>query len=299
MIRPFINKWWKQVLFAGLLLICHGKAVKAQSINVNRTIDSLIIHLPATMRSDENKARQMIDELVERSVQYQHRHGIIQSLFFKAWFSYRHDPADVAINSIDSALQHVEGIHSDTALVNFYILKGQCYVKKTKFGQALESFNQAIKIAERRGDHKSKTNTLISIGWAYMEDGKPTEAIRFFSEVLQLNPSANYENRAVLLCNIAACCNTKGQFKLAEFYAQKGIAAARSKKRNMDLANGLNILARSYYQQGKMEKAISILKEASVVREKVADPSMLASDYLELADLYSKNAQPSQAIAWA
>jgi signal transduction histidine kinase len=41
------------------------------------------------------------------------------------------------------------------------------------------------------------------------------------------------------------------------------------------------------------------LKEAAVVREKVADPSMLASDYLQLADLYSRNKQPALAIRWA
>jgi len=58
-------------------------------------------------------------------------------------------------------------------------------------------------------------------------------------------------------------------------------------------------LARSYYQQGMIEKAIAILKEAAIVREKVVDPSMLASDYLELANLYRKNGQPDNALVWA
>jgi two-component system, NarL family, sensor kinase len=299
MISPLPNTLRIYSLFLGLLFLCQYPGVSAQNTKSGESLDSLIVRLPAMMRSDENIARKMIDELLERSVEEQHRHGIIQSLFFKAWYSYRHDPADVALRSIDSALQHVEGIHSDTALVNFYILKGQCYVKKTQFGKALESFNEAIKVADKRNDQATRISTLISIGWAYMEDGKPAEAIRFFNEVLRLNPAEDYPFKAVLLCNIAACYNTMGNFRLAEFYALKGIAAARSRQSVADLANGLNILARSYYRQGKMEKAIAFLKEAAVVREKIADPSMLASDYLELADLYSKNGQPSQAIAWA
>jgi two-component system, NarL family, sensor kinase len=299
MILPDKYNLWKGFLLAGLLFIGSCYLGRTQGVQVSKSIDSLITRLPAMMRSDENKARQMIDELIQESERQQHRHGMIQGLFFRAWLSYRHDPAEEAIKRIDSTLKHVKGVHSDTALVNFYILKGQCYVKKTQFGPALESFNQALKIAERRKDHKSKTGTLISIGWAYMEDGKPNDAIRFFNEVLQLNPSDNYESRAVLLCNIAACYNTIGNFKAAEFFVQKGIAAAIRKESNMDLANGLNILARSYYQQGKMQKAISILRKAAMAREKVADPSMLISDYLELADLYSKNSQPSQAITWA
>lgn len=293
------NIFLKKCLLPALLLICSCGIVSAQQNNLNMAIDSLIIRLPAMMRSNEKTARKMIDELTLQSEQQQHRHGVIQSVFFKAWLSYRHNTADVAINSIDSAFKNLEGINTDTALIKFYILKGQCFVKKALFSKALDNFKEALRIAEKRNDQVSKASTMISIGWAYMEDGKPNEAIRFFNEVLQLNPSANYENRAVLLCNIASCYNTTGNFTQAQLYAQQGVATARRNERSMEVANGLNILARSYYQQGKLKKAISFLKEAAVERAKISDPSMLASDYLELADLYNKNGQPAEAIAWA
>lgn len=251
------------------------------------------------MRSDENVARQMIARLSQLSEEKKHAHGRIQAVFSQAWLSYRHETADAAIFKIDSALQHIKGIESDTSLVKFYILKGQCYVKKADFRLALANFTKALQIADQRKDYRNKTGVLISIGWAYMEDGKYPEALKFFHEVLQLNPGENYENRAVVLCNIASCYNTTGQFKLAEEYAVKGIEAARKKNSMADLANGLNILARSNYLQGKMYKAIDFLKEASVAREKVADPFMIASDYLELADLYIKNNQITDAIDWA
>lgn len=296
MIRVNQLPYWKRAGLAAALLFSCPLVVKAQP---SLPLDSLILRVPVLMRSDEKAARRAIDELARRAPQEGHRHGVVQSLFYKAWLSYRHDPADVAIRRIDSALQHVEGIGQDTALVKFYILRGQCYVKKTQFGPALKSFDQAVKVAEARGDEASRTSTLISIGWAYMEDGKPAEAIRFFNEVLRGQPAADYPHRALLLCNIAASYNTLGKFRLAEFYARKGVATARARGSNVDLANGLNILARSMYRQGRLEPAITHLKEAAGVREKVADPSMLASDYLELADLYTKNGQPSEAIAWA
>lgn len=290
---------WKQLLLISLLITSHCYTLYAQQNNTVPLIDSLIKHLPIMMRRHEDSARQMIAELAKQSEQLKHSHGIIQSLFFKAWHSYRHNSADVTITSIDSALQHVQGIKEDTALVKFYILKGQCFVKKAQFSKAVENFNLALKVAEKRNDIANKTGTLISIGWAYMEDNKPKEAIRFFNEVLEINASANYENRAVLLCNIASCYNTLKDYKQAETFALNGIAAARSKGNHTDLANGLNILARSYYQQGRIEKAIAILKDAAIAREKVYDPSMLASDYLELANLYLKNGQPKEALSWA
>jgi hypothetical protein len=106
---------------------------------------------------------------LEQLSQQQHRHDIIQGLFFRAWLSYRHDLTDRAIAKIDSILKHVNGIREDTALVNYYILKAQCFVKKNQFGQALVQFKEALKIAEQRKDYASQTRTLVSIGWAYME----------------------------------------------------------------------------------------------------------------------------------
>lgn len=300
MIRFAFPKLMRSLLSMVVLLlhIC-GEASYAQSTPEYSSLDSIIRRVPLMMRSDENRARQLIDTLAHQSIAKKYNHGIVQSLFFKAWLSYRHDPADVAIQKIDSALKHVEGIEDDTALVNFYILKGQCFVKKTQIGPAIEQFQHALKIAQERGDNESRTGILISIGWAYMEDGKSKDAIGFFEEVLRLNPSKSFANRSLLFCNIAACYNAIGDFKRAESYAIEGIAAARSRDNNMDLANGLNILARSYQQQGLISKAIASLEEAAVVRGKVADPSMLASDYLQLADLYAKNKQPALAIRWA
>lgn len=283
-----------------IIVVCiFTDTANAQLTDKNSKLDSLIKRIPVLMRRDENRARLLIDTLTQQSLSRKYNHGIIQSLFFKAWLSYRHDPADVAIQKIDSALKHVKGIESDTALVNFYILKGQCFVKKTQVGPAIEQFQQALKIARERNDHLSRTSILISIGWAYMEDGKSKDAIQFFEEALQLNPSEDYFSRPLLLCNIAACYNALREYKLAEDYATRGIAAARKLRNNTDLANGLNILGRSYQEQGYISKAITCMKEAAVVREKVADPSMLASDYLQLSDLYIISKRPELALQYA
>jgi two-component system, NarL family, sensor kinase len=291
--RP-ANNCTKTLLYILLLVLGFGRAA-AQ----DKEIASLITSIPPAIRSNESKAREMIAQLEQLSKQHNHQHGLIQAIFFKTWISYRHNPPDTVIASIDSALQHVHGIQKDTALVKFYILKGQCFVKKTQFANALHNFNLALQVARKRNDKLSETSVLISIGWAYMEDKKPAEAIRFFNEALQLNPSEDYLNRALLLNNIASCYNTLGEFKTAESFALQGIATANKKENKSDLANGLNILGRSYYQQGKMDKAISVLKEAAVAREANSDPSMLASDYLELADLSNKINRPLEAIAWA
>ncbi len=284
-----------------LLLLLAGRSFTAvgQSPGDSARIDSLISSIPLLMQSDEEQAKLHISQLQQIAQKAQHRHGIIKTLFFQAWLGYRHGVVDAVINRIDSALQHTAGIMEDSSLAEFYILKGQCYVKKTQFRQALANFSVARELAKQRHDVAMETNTLVSIGWAYMEDAKPEAAIRFFKEVLALNPAPDYSNLALLLCNIASCYNSMGNYKLATEYATKGINEARRLGRMTDLANGLNILARSNYEQGNLDLALAYLKEGSRVREKVADPAMQASDYLEIAQLYLKSKQPEDAIFWA
>ncbi len=293
MIRPDLARITSIFLFALLFI---NNTTFAQSI---ASLDSIISQVPILMRQDENKARKLIEKLSQESKHASYQHGIIKSVFFHAWVSYRYDSPDITIQKIDSAIQHITGIDSDSSLVDFYILKGQCYVKKTESGPAIEEFQKALKIASNIKDHNSETKILISIGWAYMEDDKPRDAIRFFEEVLKRNPSKDYPSRPLLLCNIAACYNALSEYERAETYARQGIEAARKNSNNTDLANGLNILGRSFQSRGKIDQAINCLKEASVVREMVADPSMLISDYLQLSDLYMINKQPSIALQWS
>lgn len=296
---PVLSTTVSRYLLFAAMLFCTGTKSYAQPADVKARIALLIDSIPPKMRSNEDEAHRMLAELQQLSQQYQHKKGTIKTLFFHAWIGYRHGSADATINRIDSALQFVQEIHEDSSLADFYILKGQCYVKKTQFNLALHNFSLALDISKRLKDLQTETGALISIGWAYMEDGKPAEAIRFFNEVLRLNPGEAYNNRALVICNIAACYNIMGDYKQAEKFALQGIAEARRLNTLTDLANGLNILGRSYYQQGKTTQAIEVLKEASQVREKVADPSMQASDYLELASLFLKIQQPGVAVFWA
>lgn len=260
---------------------------------------TLIDQVPALMRSNEVEARKKMATIAKLSDQLNYKHGKVESAFFSSWLKYRHSPADVCIAAIDSALKYIQDIAKDPAEIKFYILKGQCYVKKTRFDLAVASFNVALDIAERKQDFVNRNGVLISIGWAYMEDGKPKQAIGFFNEVLLLNPKADYPNRATVLCNIASCYNMLGNYKLAAEKALLGIQSARKTSSMTDLANGLNILARSYYQRGKFTAAIDHLHEASKVRMHVQDPAMLASDYLELADVYLMIHQTQQAVHYA
>jgi signal transduction histidine kinase len=292
----------KSIFFAIFWIVCCCQFTWAQEARQSKEIDhidTLIAQVPLLMRSDKKAAVNKILQIQQLSNKYKYKNGIVEGAFFRSWLKYRYESADECIKSIDSALKAFPTFPKHQTEFKFYVLKGQCYVKKAQFDQAVNNFNIAIKIADRNKDPESKTAALISIGWAYMEDSKPKEAIEFFLGVLTINPQKTYSYSPTILCNIASCYNMLTNYKLAKKYAIQGVEAAKLSNSMVDLANGLNILARSNYQQGKFDNAIQFLKEASKAREKVEDPSMLASDYLELSDVYRKINQPQQSILYA
>ncbi|MCX3266973.1 histidine kinase [Pedobacter agri] len=289
-------KYGKIVLLFYLLVACCAKVFGQ---NKQKEIDRLIVQVPMLMRSYASSAKKQIAIINHLSNQYHYQHGKIESAFFRSWIKYREASTDDCIISIDSALKNIALIEKDSSVVKFYILKGQCYVKKRLFNHAVDHFSMALDIAEKNKDITNKTGALISIGWAYMENAKPLEAINFFNEVLRLNPQKKYQNRATVLCNIASCYNLLKHYQYAEKYALQGIRTAKELNSVMDLANGLNILARSYYHRNQFPKAKLYLHEASIARAKIADPAMLASDYLELADVYNKSEMPAAGIEYA
>ena len=275
-------------------------AIQLKKTNqTNAQIDSLIVKVPGLMRSNISQAQKIIADINRLSKAVNYRHGIIEGTFDRCWYAYHMGDIDKSILLLDSSLKYFPHLSTEPFPTKFNILLGQCYVKKEKYQFAIQQFSVALKAAEANKDDGGRAGALLSIGWAYMENNKPTEAIAFFIEILKMKSSGQYLDKATVFDNIAACYNSLAKYKDAENYAKQGVAEARNTNSMIDLANGLNILAGAIYQQGNSKQALIYLSEASKVREKVGDPAMLASDYMELSDIYRKSHQLSPAIVYA
>lgn len=283
-----------------LTLLCGAPAFARQKPPAgNKQIDSLLATVPSLMRNDIVKAQANISKINKLSAAQNYQKGIIDGAFDSCWVLYHIGEIDRCIALIDQSLSHISGIYDQPLVIKFYILKGQCYVKRTQLNLAVEQFSIALKLSDKFKDDADKAGALLSIGWAYMEHGKYDEAITFFREIFKIKAANQYLNKSTVYNNIASCYNSLNKPNAATPYAMLGIAEAKRTNTNVDLANGLNILAAATYQQGKVKQALDYLNEASKVRETVGDPSMLAADYIELSDMYRKSGQFEPAITYA
>lgn len=274
-------------------------AWQKQPAQANKQIDSLLATVPRLMRSNIPLAEINIRKIKALSAAQHYDKGIVDGAFDSCWLLYHNGELDKCIALVDRSLAQIPGSIDQSLTIKFHILKGQCYVKQTQLDLAVDQFNIALKLADKFKDDADKAGTLLSIGWAYMEHGKYDDAIGFFNEIFKIKAPNQYLNKSTVYNNIASCYNSLNKPQQAMPYAQQGIAEAKRTDNQVDLANGLNILAGAAYQQGKVKQALTWLNEASKVRETVGDPSMLAADYIELSDMYRKNGQFNAAITYA
>lgn len=288
------------VCLVNLILLCSAAVFARQKQSAgNKQIDSLLATVPSLMRSNVVQAQANISKIKELSAVQHYQKGIVDGAFDSCWMLYHIDELDKCIALIDQSLARIAGIYDQPLVIKFYILKGQCYVKRTQLNLAVEQFNIALKLSDKFKDDADKAGALLSIGWACMEHGKYDDAIGFFREIFKIKAANQYLNKSTVYNNIASCYNSLNKPTEAIPYALQGIAEAKRTNTRIDLANGLNILAAATYQQGKVKQALSYLNEASKVRETVGDPSMLAADYIELSDMYRKSGQFEPAITYA
>lgn len=115
-----------------------------------RRIDSLIGMVPKLMNSDRDEANRQIGLISTLSKQQGYEHGIIESSFYRAWYIYKYGSPDECIEAIRSALR-IPGIQKHPSEANFYILLGQCYVKKSDFRTAITFFERSREISRSKG----------------------------------------------------------------------------------------------------------------------------------------------------
>ena len=113
---------------------------------------------------------------------------------------------------------HKEGI--EIALNNM----GSIYLGKGDYDQALDLYNQSLKLAKEMG-HQEKmiATTLDGIAMIYLNKGKYNQALDLFSQSLKLAKKiGNQDGIARYLNNIGLIYSNKGDYENALYYIIQG-----------------------------------------------------------------------------
>ena len=171
-------------------------------------------------------------------------------------------------------------------------------IRKGEFKDAIEQYYRLRHTSEKNNDPGFEILATNGIGWAYMEMGRNTEALRFFHEALAKDTRNEHERYLInTLSNIAAVQNSIGRNDSANLYIQRSIATAERYQDLSTIANALNIEASIYIDANRPQKAEGPLNRALEFRKQVGDPFYIVSDISQLASYYAHNGNPQKGIA--
>src|SRR5215204_3718568 len=170
-----------------------------------------------------------------------------------------------------------------------YALKniGICYFNQSKYLEALDFWNQAIKVFESINDKVGVSNMLANIGSVHYNQGDNEKALEYFLNSLKFaEESGNKLRIQTALINIGAVYSRKKEtYDKALHYLNKSLKA----RENMEsVPYSYNKIGEVYQKQGRFDMALNYHNQALTIAEKLNGQLYIVQSLLELAKTYHK-----------
>ncbi len=209
---------------------------------------------------------------------------------------------------IDSSLALAErceaaakkSLNDPILLANILNQKGRCYMRKNQYKEAIAMAYGVISNAEKGADVLLQMKGKTLLGWAYLEMGQTTEALRWHLAALNTTNDENILRQyGILFANLALNYSALKKPDSAFYFIDKAVAYSRKGENLFFLSNSLAIQGQLYVNNGQSSKAEAPLKEVISIRRLIGDPFYIVSDMAQLSFYYASNGQPQKGITLA
>jgi tetratricopeptide (TPR) repeat protein len=159
---------------------------------------------------------------------------------------------------------------------------------------------QAAEKFQSENDLNEAARNLNAVANLYWEKKAYDQAVKYFSQSLQLNQQLGNSQAVKSLYNyLGMIYADKGQpSKSIEMYEKSLELVRRSGKRDANLVEGLKNLAYSYESLQDYPKAIQKLQEALEVAREMNNLKLMSTCYFNLADLSEKAGNSAEATTY-
>ena len=173
-------------------------------------------------------------------------------------------------------------------LLKIMHLKATLLVRNSKYEEAISSFFQVLKMAEKLNNKEFIVAGNNGVGWVYMEMENYNQAIGWFRKAIDTAGDTTFlKNFTVLMQNMAATFNSIHQNDSALKYLVPSINFAVEVEDLRSQANGYAIMADILIDLNKKEEAAVSLNKALEIRKKIGDVYYILSDMYQLAVFYA------------
>jgi tetratricopeptide (TPR) repeat protein/CHAT domain-containing protein len=196
----------------------------------------------------------------------------------------------------------------DGASINakMMIIIGREFLNQGKYLEAIQAFEEALKIGEKEDNREIKFYSLVGIGRVYNDTGKFDEAIVYYEKAIKYVGSD--EEKALIYNNLGGAYDNKGDYDKAIEYYKKALDIDLKVYESINgihpsVATDYNNLGLAYHHKGDFDKAIEYYKKAMDIDLKVYESingihPYVARDYNNLGEAYRNKGDFDKAIEY-
>ncbi len=143
---------------------------------------------------------------------------------------------------------------------------------KGELDEALNNYQEAIKIHEKLGELRGKGINLNNIGFILNKKGKIDEALRNYKEALDIADQLNdFKAKAIRLTNIGEILYEKGELDNALKNIQEALKINEQLGNLYGKADDLNNIGRILHDKGELDKALKNFEDALEISKQLSN----------------------------
>ncbi|MHA1453499.1 MAG: tetratricopeptide repeat protein [Promethearchaeota archaeon] len=181
----------------------------------------------------------------------------------------------------------------------YYELKGATLQKMRKFDDALNLYEQALKINKESNNFYGQAVDLNHMGLIHRGLGEPEKAIMCYQEALLIHQETNnLYGKASVLSNIGSVEKNMGKFKDAIAHLQESFSLFNQLGKKKGISKNVRTIATILNTMGDTDNALNYAKQVALpIDESSNDKYSMSLDFDLLGKIYRRRREFYEAIA--
>jgi len=252
---------------------------KSPSIPLTEQVDQIYYQTCSLGKLGHNeKALQVITQARKQleSIQdkIEHLKLLIANFYVLYWLGRYQDASDLHLecDTLVDSLTDKERENGLEWLALYYNTQGICYIHKSEFTLALESYNQSIELYERLGEPIDILRPIYNIGSLRFIIGGYDQSLEILRHGLAIAEGYDQSWAIVdMLLMLAWVFMRKGDVDMALEHAQRSFNLIEETENIHDLVRVLNCLGWAYRAKGELDTSLEYLHRGLALQEEIGD----------------------------
>jgi CHAT domain-containing protein len=231
--------------------------------------------------------------------------GLLRAMAIEAEMLAQRDDENAAnrlrnlVTLLTTTRYNSSSITSMEADANRLYTQGNQQFQISQFSEALQYWQQALKIYQEIGNPSGEADSLNSLGMAYGSIGQLNLAIEYFQQSLAIGQEIGDRQGVInYLNNLGNAYYDLGHYQLAIDYLQESLAIAKDIGDRQGQANSLGNIGNNYDSLGQYHLAIDYIQQCLAIYREIGERQGESNSLSNLGNAYNSLGQYQIALEY-